>query len=165
MVKRVLRHIYNFFNGHCYVAVLHGWLFTGFGQFYNSQYLKGLLFAIPNYLNNHLGHLNEAILYSFTGDIEKSKLVLNYQWILNYPSFFSYAHWDAYKSGYIRDKNEKPPISHSIPFILSAMFATVGITYGRKNYIGPVFTGLEFYFIGLFVGIIIVKISNILNKD
>lgn len=31
-----------------FIAILCGWLMTGFGQIYNGQLLKGLLFGIPN---------------------------------------------------------------------------------------------------------------------
>ncbi|ULT59992.1 hypothetical protein L1999_09150 [Neobacillus drentensis] len=94
------------------------------------------------------------------GEIEKANSIINYQWILNYPSGYAYAHWDAYKDGFIRDHNKKPPVSHSVPFILSAMFTTVGVVYGSKNSIGPVFTGVGCYFLGIVTGAIIIKISN-----
>lgn len=102
---------------------------TGFGQIYNGQLLKGLLFGIPNANINFYGHLNEALLYAFLGDIEKSQTILNYQWILFYPAFFDISHWDAYKVSYEIQRKCAPPVSHKLPFILSGMFATVGVIF------------------------------------
>lgn len=102
---------------------------TGFGQIYNGQLLKGLLFGIPNTTINFYGHLNEALLYAFLGDIEKSQTILNYQWILFYPAFFDISHWDAYEVSYEIQRKCAPPASHKLPFILSGMFATVGVIF------------------------------------
>lgn len=102
---------------------------TGFGQIYNGQLLKGLLFGIPNANINFYGHLNEALLYAFLGDIEKSQTILNYQWILFYPAFFDISHWDAYEVSYEIQRKCAPPASHKLPFILSGMFATVGVIF------------------------------------
>lgn len=102
---------------------------TGFGQIYNGQLLKGLLFGIPNTTINFYGHLNEALLYAFLGDIEKSQTILNYQWILFYPAFFDISHWDAYEVSYEIQRKCAPPVSHKLPFILSGMFATVGVIF------------------------------------
>lgn len=102
---------------------------TGFGQIYNDQLLKGLLFGIPNANINFYGHLNEALLYAFLGDIEKSQTILNYQWILFYPAFFDISHWDAYEVSYEIQRKCAPPASHKLPFILSGMFATVGVIF------------------------------------
>lgn len=102
---------------------------TGFGQIYNGQLLKGLLFGIPNTTINFYGHLNEALLYAFLGDIEKSQTILNYQWILFYPAFFDISHWDAYEVSFEIQRKCAPPASHKLPFILSGMFATVGVIF------------------------------------
>ena len=102
---------------------------TGFGQIYNGQLLKGLLFGIPNTTINFYGHLNEALLYAFLGDIEKSQTILNYQWILFYPAIFDISHWDAYEVSYEIQRKCAPPASHKLPFILSGMFATVGVIF------------------------------------
>ncbi|MGG3689561.1 MULTISPECIES: hypothetical protein [Bacillaceae] len=102
---------------------------TGFGQIYNGQLLKGLLFGIPNTTINFYGHLNEALLYAFLGDIEKSQTILNYQWILFYPAIFDISHWDAYEVSYEIQRKCAPPVSHKLPFILSGMFATVGVIF------------------------------------
>lgn len=102
---------------------------TGFGQIYNGQLLKGLLFGIPNANINFYGHLNEALLYAFLGDIEKSQTILNYQWILFYPAIFDISHWDEYEVSYEIQRKCAPPVSHKLPFILSGMFATVGVIF------------------------------------
>ncbi|MFC7391472.1 hypothetical protein [Scopulibacillus cellulosilyticus] len=159
MIKIIARYIHMVINKHCYIAILFGWLYTGFGQFYNGQYLKGLLFVIFNTFNNQYGHLNQAMMYSFTGNIESAKQILNYQWILNYPAYFAYAQWDAYKFGFIRDNSVKPPISHAFPFILAAMLSTVGIIYGSYS-IDPIFVGLGGFLLGMVIGAIIIKISE-----
>jgi hypothetical protein len=69
------------------IAVAFTWLFTGLGQFYNGNYIKGLLLLFINALNNHFGHMNSLLLHSLLeGDFITARNFLDYQWILNYPS-------------------------------------------------------------------------------
>ncbi len=80
-------------------------------------------FFIPNLIFNRLGHLNESLLYAFTGDIVKSQTVLDYEWVLFYPVFFVMGQWDRYRVGFETQNCSSPPISHKLPFILASMFS------------------------------------------
>lgn len=79
MTRPIVEFFRKIITQHRFVAVLFGWLYTGFGQFYNQQFLKGILFLLLNLFSNQLGNLNEAIMYVFNGDIEASRDVLDYQ--------------------------------------------------------------------------------------
>ncbi|KIO68620.1 hypothetical protein B4065_1581 [Caldibacillus thermoamylovorans] len=154
------KKIYEIINYRPFIAILCGWLMTGFGQIYNGQLLKGLLFGIPNTTINFYGHLNEALLYAFLGDIEKSQTILNYQWILFYPAIFDISHWDAYEVSYEIQRKCAPPVSHKLPFILSGMFATVGVIFGSKYFPGPIYLGLGGYLVGGLIGVILIKLGK-----
>jgi len=99
-------------------------------------------------------------LYAFLGDIEKSQTILNYQWILFYPAFFDISHWDAYEVSYEIQRKCAPPASHKLPFILSGMFATVGIIFGSKYFPGPIYLGLGGYLVGGLIGVILIKLGK-----
>ena len=72
--------------------------FPGFGHFLLSKYLRGaLLFVWEVVVNVHL-HLNQAIQYSFTGEIEKAVQVLDHQWLLLYSPVFVFGIWDSYRT-------------------------------------------------------------------
>lgn len=145
------------FNNHRVNAVLFSWLYTGLGQFYNGHYFKGLLFLIINTLNNHFGHLNVVLLHSFLeGEFYSPVKILDFQWILNYPSFFAFAQWDAYKHGYIRDQMRNPPPIRSFPFILAGGLSTIGIIYGARIS-DPFLFGLAGFLLGLIFGFILTR--------
>ena len=158
MFQNILRYIDKFINKRCYVAILFCWLYTGFGQFYNKQYLKGLLFGIFNFFNNQDGHLNQAMMFRFVGDIEAAKLLIDYQWILTIHHVLLFLNGMLINM-VLRDNSKKPPISHSIPFILAAMLSTLGIVYGVYT-LGPIFSGGGCFWLGLALGALIIKVSK-----
>ena len=73
-------------------------MFPGFGHLLLSKYLRGyLLFLWEVYVNIN-SHINLAILYSFTGNFDMAKNVLDKNWTLMYIPTFLFAIWDSYRT-------------------------------------------------------------------
>lgn len=73
-------------------------MFPGFGHLLLSKYIRGFLLFIWEVYVNVEGHINLGILYSFTGQFEKAKNVLDTRWMLLYIPTFFFAIWDSYRT-------------------------------------------------------------------
>ncbi|WP_328701097.1 hypothetical protein [Aquibacillus kalidii] len=136
----------------------------GFGQFLNNKLYKGSIFILLEVLVNVLSNFNLAIIYSFTGDIQKAIDVTNLQWLMFYPCLYMFAIWDAYRDA----EGEIKPYSY-IPFAFSAFFITVGLIFSTKLKVmgvvlGPIFLPILSLVPGLAVGLIIYYIVLIISK-
>jgi hypothetical protein len=136
-------------------VVLWNIAFPGFSQLLLGQYLKGILFVALEFIINGKGRFNQAIMYSFLGNIEQAEVVTNYQWLMFYPCVYMFSMWDAYRS--VMPSDEKYSY---LPFVFSAYFVTVGLMVSPKVNIfhlhpGPVFLPMLFLIPGLLVGFII----------
>ena len=72
--------------------------FPGFGHLLLSKYLRGYSLFMWEILVNNMAHLNHAIMYSFTGDIEMAKETLEHRWLLLYLPVYIFGIWDSYRS-------------------------------------------------------------------
>lgn len=72
--------------------------FPGLGHLLLSKYIRGFLLFIWEMVINFNGHINEAIYFSFIGQIEKAKMVLDIDWMLLYIATFIFAIWDSYRT-------------------------------------------------------------------
>lgn len=137
------------------IAMLWSLCIPGFGQFYNRDYIIGLVLVTLELMINVKAHLNLAILYSFRGQISLAIQTVDYQWLLFYPCIYSYSMWQAYnqalETSRFDGENEKdhPKLRYNGHFIGAAMGGTLGIIYSDQ--IGPVFGG----FLGLAIGVAI----------
>jgi len=127
----------------------------GFGQLLNGKYIKGIVLIFLEILINVQGNLNEVILLSFHGEMDKAIQQSNYQWLMFYPCLYLFAMWDAYKDG----GGGKKPYSF-IPFVFSAYFGTIGVIYSSSLEVfgvlfGPVFLPILFFILGIGIGILI----------
>jgi len=73
--------------------VLLPFILPGFGQFYNGDYLVGLVLIILEVVVNSYSNLNLSIYYTFNGNFAESLKVVNWQWILFYPSILNLGMW------------------------------------------------------------------------
>lgn len=72
--------------------------FPGFGHFLLNKYFRGFsLFLWEVYINQVI-HLNEAMVYSFTGNFEAAKEVLDLRMVLMYIPVYLFAIWDSYRT-------------------------------------------------------------------
>ena len=104
----------------------------GFGHIILGIYIKGFFLVIWEIFVNLQAHINEAILYSFTGRFEQAVMVFNPRWGYLYTIIYIYAIWDSCrltidlnKHSLLADRN-KSPVQ---PFKISSM----GINYLDKR--------------------------------
>lgn len=71
--------------------------FPGFGHMFLGKYLHGFILIIWELVVNNFSNLNMAIAFSFHGDFEAAKAVLNHDWILLYLTVYIYSIWDSYR--------------------------------------------------------------------
>ncbi len=72
--------------------------FPGLGHILLSKYLRGFLLFIWEVVININAHLNQAILYTFTGKIQLAKEVLDIRWLLLYNAVYIFSIWDSYRT-------------------------------------------------------------------
>ncbi len=73
-------------------------MFPGLGHLLLSKYLRGYLLFFWEVFVNFKAHINVAIFYSFTGEFEMAKNVLDIKWLLLYTSTYLFAIWDSYRT-------------------------------------------------------------------
>jgi hypothetical protein len=144
-------------------ALLWSIALPGFGQILNGSLFKGFVFIFLEIFVNVLSKFNLAILYSFTGEIQKAIDVTNFQWLMFYPCIYMFAMWDAYRNA----DGEVNCFSY-IPFVFGAFFITIGLIYSTSLkvsgvLIGPVFLPMLSLAPGLLIGFIIYKLVIIYN--
>lgn len=132
----------------------------GFGQLLNGKYIKGIAFILLEIVINVQANLNEVILLSFNGEIERAIQQTDYQWILFYPCVYFFAMWDAFKDG----GGGKKPYSF-LPFVISAYLLTLGVVYSARitlfdNLLGPVLLPILLVIPGVFAGLLLQKFLN-----
>jgi hypothetical protein len=106
--------------------------FPGMGHMLLSKFLRGFALFLWEVFVNYKAHINLLILYSFTGDFEKAKAVVDIQWMSLYVPTYIFAIWDSYRTTidmnhqYILAAREDAEIK---PFRMGAM----GINYLDKG--------------------------------
>lgn len=72
-------------------------MFPGLGFLIMGSYVKGFLLIIGATLVNSMAHINQAIIYGFTGQPELAKQVLDTRWLLLYAPLLIFATWSSYQ--------------------------------------------------------------------
>ncbi|OXS64939.1 hypothetical protein [Priestia filamentosa] len=72
--------------------------FPGFGHLLLSKYLRGFVLFIWEVIVNIHANVNVAMIYSFQGEIEKAKEVLDTRWLLIYIPVYIFGIWDSYRT-------------------------------------------------------------------
>ncbi len=78
--------------------------FPGFGHFLLNQYLRGTFLTLSEVIFNTLCHINEAIVFSLSGQFDQAKAVLEPRWVLGYLIIFLIVIWDSYRSTLYQNK-------------------------------------------------------------
>jgi TM2 domain-containing membrane protein YozV len=81
-----------------YIVALWSITFPGFGHLILSKYIRGMLLFIWELFINQETHLNQAMVYSFMGDIEAAKAVLDVRLLNLYIPVYLFAIWDSYRT-------------------------------------------------------------------
>lgn len=71
-------------------------LLPGFGHIYNMKGVKSIIIlgwalAIINF-----SHVNDGIILTFTGNFLKAREIVDYQWLMFFPSIYIFSIWDSY---------------------------------------------------------------------
>lgn len=72
-------------------------IFPGLGFLIAGSYVKGFLLIFGATLASSMAHLNQAIIYGFTGQTELVKQVLDTRWLLFYAPLQIFATWSSYQ--------------------------------------------------------------------
>lgn len=134
------------------IAALFSILMPGFGQIYNRQFIKGIIFVILEHYDNVTANINRAIQLDFNGFHQQALEAVIYDGLLFYPGFYAYAVWDSWfyaKEGANKTKT-------AIPFIISGFLGEFGAIYASKLPIPPLTTGL-LLIIPMIIGMIIFR--------
>jgi hypothetical protein len=78
-----------------------GWwsaAFPGFGHMLLSKFLRGYLLFMWEVIVNLKAHINHAMIYSFQGNINMAKEVLDTRWLLMYIPVYIFGIWDSYRT-------------------------------------------------------------------
>jgi hypothetical protein len=105
------------------IPALWSFAFPGFGHFLLGMYIEGYLLIIWEIFVNCKANLNEAMVYSFTGQFEKSKEILRLHWGLLYIAVYVFSTWDSYRSAVDTNKYQvlaEREKSKIVPYVLTA---------------------------------------------
>ncbi|WP_226037360.1 hypothetical protein [Aquibacillus saliphilus] len=78
-----------------------GWwsaAFPGFGHLLLSKYIRGFVLFIWEVIVNVNANVNMAMVYSFQGEIDLAKDVLDTRWLLIYIPVYLFGIWDSYRT-------------------------------------------------------------------
>lgn len=83
-------------QGRPWVAAAWSGLMAGFGHLYNRKGFKGLIILGWAVAILIFSKVDNAIIYTFTGRFDQAREIVNYQWLLFFPSIYVFAIWDTY---------------------------------------------------------------------
>lgn len=73
-------------------------VFPGFGHYLLNQYARGTLLTILEVIINTGAHINEAMIFSFCGEVELAKSVINLDWMIGYIAIYLVTIGDSYRA-------------------------------------------------------------------
>lgn len=83
-------------RGNPWVAAAWSSLLPGFGHMYNMKAVKGLIILGWFLAIVYFSHVNAGIIATFTGKYLKARAIVNYQWLMFFPSIYLFSMWDAH---------------------------------------------------------------------
>ncbi len=99
-----------------YIIAFWSVTFPGFGHLLLGKYYRGFLLVTWEFFINIYSKLNTAMVYSFMGNIELAKEVLNVRLLHMYIPVYLFCIWDSYRTAvdlnneYILAERENAPI-------------------------------------------------------
>ncbi|MEI2365129.1 hypothetical protein [Niallia circulans] len=73
-------------------------VFPGFGHYLLNQYARATLLTVLEVIINTGANINEAMVYSFCGEIELAKSVIHLDWMIGYIVIYLITIGDSYRS-------------------------------------------------------------------
>lgn len=89
--------------------------FPGFGHMLINMHIKGNILILFEFIINLNAHLNQATAYSFSGNFQLAKNVLDSRWALIYIPFYFFCIFDSYRSA--KDVNHLCLLTDQVPVI------------------------------------------------
>jgi hypothetical protein len=108
-------------------------VFPGFGHYLLNQYIRATLFTLSEVITNTLSHVNEAIVYTFSGKLELAKSVIQTRWVYGYLAVYFYAIWSSYCSTVIQNKMCQMAVLENEPFETSIIHTLEIQNLEQKN--------------------------------
>lgn len=99
-----------------YIIAWWSIIIPGFGHLLLSKYLRGYLLVLLELLINTSAKINQAMVYSFTGEFEMAKEVMDLRWMALYAPVYLFSVYDSYRTTvdlnkvYLLAKREDKPI-------------------------------------------------------
>ena len=115
-----------------WIIALWSAIFPGCGHMLLSRYLTGFILFIWEVFINLKAQLNLSIFYSFIGEFDAAKAVLDNRWLLLYIPTYLFTVWDSYRltidmnNNYILSSREDASVK---PFIIHPL----GFNYLRRS--------------------------------
>lgn len=81
-----------------YIVAWWSAAFPGFGHLLLSKYIRGYVLFIWEVVVNIKAHVNSAMIYSFQGNIDMAKDILDTRWLLMYIPVYLFGIWDSYRT-------------------------------------------------------------------
>lgn len=81
-----------------YISAWWSAAFPGFGHLLLSKYIRGFVLFIWEVIINLQANINLAIVYSFQGQFEMAKDVVDTRWLLAYMPVYLFGIWDSYRT-------------------------------------------------------------------
>jgi len=79
-----------------WLALVWSALLMGFGHIYNKRALKAIILLGWGVAIIFAGNVDHAIVATFRGQFLQAKEIVDYQWLLFFPSIYVFSMWDAY---------------------------------------------------------------------
>lgn len=87
-----------------YIVMWWSAAFPGFGHILMNQYARGLLLTLSEVVINTLGHVNEAMVYTFCGQFELAASTLEPRWMYGYLIIYLYSIWNSYRTAFTMNR-------------------------------------------------------------
>ncbi|XQY93730.1 hypothetical protein ACNRWW_10145 [Metabacillus sp. HB246100] len=81
-----------------YIVAWWSAAFPGFGHLLLAKYIRGFVLFIWEVLVNIKAKVNLAMLYSFQGEMDMAKDILDTRWLLIYIPVYIFGIWDSYRT-------------------------------------------------------------------
>ncbi|UFU00080.1 hypothetical protein KO561_03700 [Radiobacillus kanasensis] len=134
------------------IAALFSLLMPGFGQIYNREFLKGIIFIVFEHFDNMYGKINKSIHLDFNGSHQEALDTVVHDVMLFYPGFYVYAVWDAW----FYAKSGANKTTTAIPFLVGGFLGELGAIFSTKIPFPTLTVGL-IMIIPMLIGMIIFR--------
>ena len=124
--------------------------FPGFGHLFINQYIRGVLLTLAEVLLNTLAHINQALMYSYTGRFQMAKDILEMRWAVAYMLIYMLSIWDSYVNAKTMNKTYRMAILENARISPGAMYAREIQVLDRRSRLSAALMSLFFPGMGQF---------------